>query len=175
MILEPTPIAGAFLVDLERREDERGWFARAFCRNELDLHGVTFDVKQANLARTHRAGVVRGLHYRRPPDAEAKFVHCVRGALFDAIVDARPGSRTYRNVFHTRLDSDNHRALLVPGGVAHGYQALVDGTEMFYLTDQFYVPGVEEGLRFDDPALAIPWPLPPRDVTERDQTWPLLP
>ena len=169
----PTPVEGAFVIELEPRDDERGSFARAFCRRELGEAGIAFEVRQANLARTHRAGTVRGLHYQVDPP-EQKIVRCVAGAVLDAIVDMRPGSPTHRAVFHVELDPAARLSLLVPAGVAHGYQALADGTDFLYLTDQFYEPGLERGVRYSDPAIGVPWPLPPRDVAPRDERWPLL-
>ena len=174
MIFTPISIAGAYLVDLEPRVDARGSFARAFCQREFEAQGITFNVAQCNLARTLQAGVVRGLHYQEPPHDERKLVRCVAGAVYDVLVDMRPASPTYRAVFCTRLDAVNRQALFVPAGVAHGYQALEDNTEFLYMTDAFYVPGVEKGVRYSDPAIAVAWPLPPRDVAERDQQWPLL-
>jgi dTDP-4-dehydrorhamnose 3,5-epimerase len=175
VILTPVPIDGAFVVALEPRIDARGSFARAFCKREFIAAGITFDVVQANLAVTARAGTVRGLHYQQPPAQESKLVRCLRGAVYDVLVDMRPASRSYRAVFSQRLDADNRLALFVPAGVAHGYQALADDTEFMYLTDQYYAPGEERGVRFDDPRAAIAWPLPPRDVAERDRAWPDLP
>lgn len=174
MIFTPTSIAGAFLIDLELREDHRGSFARAFCRREFAQAGIEFGIVQCNLAHTLKAGVVRGLHFQEPPAEERKLVRCVAGAVFDALVDMRSSSPTHRAVFHARLDPARRQALFVPAGVAHGYQALEDGSEVLYMTDQYYAPGVERGVRYSDPRLAIPWPLPARDVAERDQQWPLL-
>lgn len=174
MIFTPTSIAGAFLIDLEPRADERGSFARAFCKREFAAAGIEFDIVQCNLAHTHYAGVVRGLHYQEKPAEEKKLVRCVAGAVFDALVDMRPDSPSYRKTFCTRLDPQSRLALFVPAGVAHGYQALLDHTEFLYMTDQYYAPGVEKGVRFNDPAAAIVWPLPPRDVAARDLNWPLL-
>jgi dTDP-4-dehydrorhamnose 3,5-epimerase len=168
------PIDGAFLIELEPRVDSRGSFARAFCRREFEAAGISFEVVQCNLARTNQAGVVRGLHYQEAPANEQKLVRCTAGAVFDALVDMRVESPTYRATFHTRLDTIERLALFVPAGIAHGYQALEDNTEFLYMTDQFYSPGHEKGVRFSDPSLAIPWPLPARDVTERDHGWPLL-
>lgn len=159
MIFTPTPIAGAFLVELDPRADSRGTFARAFCRREFAAAGIDMEIVQSNLARTTNAGVVRGLHYQRPPGQERKLVRCVAGAMFDALVDMRPESPTCREAWWVRLDTVTRRALFVPGGVAHGYQALADGTEALYMTDQYYMPGLETGVRFDDPALGIPWPM----------------
>ncbi|HEX6707579.1 MAG TPA: dTDP-4-dehydrorhamnose 3,5-epimerase family protein [Albitalea sp.] len=174
MIFTPTTIAGAWLVDLEPREDHRGSFARSFCKREFEAQGIAFDIVQANLARTLHAGVVRGLHYQEHPAEEQKLVRCVAGAVLDALVDMRPASPTYRAVYWVRLDTITRQSLFIPAGVAHGYQALADNTEFLYMTDQFYAPGVEKGVRYSDPALGVPWPLPPRDVAPRDQEWPLL-
>lgn len=169
-----TPIAGAYLVDLEPRADERGSFARAFCKREFSEQGVSFDIVQCNLAQTLRAGVVRGLHFQALPAGEQKLVRCVAGAVFDALVDMRAESPTFRATYSVRLDALDRRALFIPAGVAHGYQALADGTEFLYMTDQFYTPVAEFGVRYSDPTVAFAWPLPPRDVAERDQRWPLL-
>ena len=174
MILTPTPITGAFLVDLEPRVDSRGTFARAFCRKEFATAGIDMEVVQSNLARTSHAGVVRGLHYQRPPGQERKLVRCIAGAMFDALVDMRPESPTFHQAWWIRLDPVARQALFIPHGVAHGYRALEIDTEVLYMTDQYYMPGLEMGVRFDDPTLAIPWPLAARDVTPRDLQWPLL-
>jgi len=174
MIFTPTPIAGAWLVDLEAREDHRGSFARAFCSREFESQGIHFQIVQANLAYTHYAGVVRGLHYQEPPNGDQKLVRCIAGAVFDVIIDMRRTSPTHRAVFSIQLDTERRQALFVPGGVAHGYQSLADATEFLYLTDKFYTPGLELGVRYSDPALGVSWPLPPRNVAERDRNWPLL-
>lgn len=175
MIFTPISIAGAYLVDLEPRVDARGSFARAFCQREFEAQGIVFNIAQCNLARTLQAGVVRGLHYQEHPHEEQKLVRCVAGAVHDVLVDMRPASPTHRAVYCARLDTTNRQALFIPAGVAHGYQALEDHTEFLYMTDAFYVPGVEKGVRYSDPAIAVAWPLPPRDVAERDTQWPLLP
>jgi dTDP-4-dehydrorhamnose 3,5-epimerase len=174
MKFKQTTIAGTYLIELEPRVDSRGSFARVFCKRELAAQGIEFQVAQSNLARTHKGGVIRGLHYQEAPAEEQKLVRCVAGAVFDVLVDMRPGSSTFQSVYHVRLDAVNCSALLIPAGVAHGYQTLADSTDFLYLTDQFYSPGDERGVRYSDPRLAIPWPLPPRDVTERDSNWPLL-
>lgn len=174
MKFQPTPIVGAYVVEVEARVDARGSFARAFCRDEFAAQGLRLDVVQCNLARTTRAGTVRGLHYQPSPHDEQKLVRCVVGAVFDAIVDMRPDSPSFRRVFAVRLEADRQNALFVPAGVAHGYQALVDGCEFLYMTDRAYVAGVERGVRYSDPALGIEWPLAPRDVNPRDEQWPLL-
>jgi dTDP-4-dehydrorhamnose 3,5-epimerase len=174
MIFTDTPIAGAYLIDLEPRADDRGSFARAFCQREFEAKGIRFNIVQCNLARTLHAGVVRGLHFQEAPADEQKLVRCVAGAVFDALVDMRAGSPTYRSIFWVRLDAKERRSLFIPAGVAHGYQALEEGTEFLYMTDQFYAPSVERGVRYSDPMLAIPWPLPARDVAGRDRQWELL-
>lgn len=174
MIFSPTSIFGAFLIDLESREDSRGSFSRAFCLREFANNRIAFPIAQCNLARTIHSGVVRGLHYQEKPIEDQKLVRCIGGAVFDTIVDTRRDSPTYKTVYSVRLDSENRKALFIPGGVAHGYQTLADNTEFMYITDQFYAPGLEKGVRFDDPLLAIPWPLPARDVADRDRQWPLV-
>lgn len=174
MIFKSTTIAGAFVIELEPKEDDRGSFARSFCRREFAAQGIEFSVAQCNLARSFRSGIVRGLHYQEPPAAERKLVRCVAGEVFDVIVDMRPDSSTYRAVFHLLLNPVNRSSLFIPAGVAHGYQVLADNTEFLYMTDEFYSPGHEKGVRYSDPYLSIPWPLPVRQVTDRDQAWPLL-
>ncbi|MFT3781752.1 MAG: dTDP-4-dehydrorhamnose 3,5-epimerase family protein [Nibricoccus sp.] len=171
MIFRPTTIAGAFTVELEPRTDDRGSFARAFCLREFKAAGIEFSVAQCNLARTKHAGTVRGLHYV-PPDKEQKFVRCVAGGVYDVMIDMRPGSPTLHKVFQVELSSANRLALFVPGGVAHGYQTLADETEFLYMTDEFYVPGMEQGVCYNDPALGVQWPLPPANVAPRDTEWP---
>jgi dTDP-4-dehydrorhamnose 3,5-epimerase len=171
---EPTSVAGAWLVKPEPHEDPRGSFARIFCSREFEGAGLQFVVAQSNLARSRHAGQVRGLHYVPSPEVEQKLVRCVAGAVLDVIVDMRRDSPTWLACFSTRLDPVNNHALFIPSGVAHGYQVLEDDTDFMYLTDGFYRAGLEKGVRYDDPRLAIPWPLPPRGVTERDATWPLI-
>lgn len=173
MIFRPTPISGAFVVELDPRMDDRGSFARAFCLREFQAAGIEFSVAQCNLAQTKHAGTVRGLHFV-PPNKEQKLVRCISGAVLDVIIDVRPGSPTLHRVFQVELNPQNRLALFVPGGVAHGYQALISQTEFLYMTDEFYVPGSERGVRYDDPALGIDWPLPPAHVAPRDKEWPLL-
>jgi dTDP-4-dehydrorhamnose 3,5-epimerase len=173
MRFTPTSIEGAYLVELEPHVDERGSFARAFCDREFAEAGIEFMVVQANLARTNRRGTVRGLHFQIEP-REQKLVRCLRGSVFDVIVDMRPTSTSRHRVFHTILDDDDRRALFIPAGVAHGYQTMADDTEFMYLTDQHFVPGLEHGVRYSDPKLAIPWPVEPLGVTDRDASWPLV-
>ncbi len=174
MVFRETALPGVFIVDLERREDSRGFFARAFCAREFERHGVEARVAQANISFSRHKGTVRGLHYQVPPAAETKLVRCVRGAIWDVVVDLRPDSETYLQHLGVELSADNRRALIVPGLVAHGTQTLTDDAEMLYLVSEFYTPGCERGLRHDDPVLGIRWPLPVTVISDKDAAWPLL-
>lgn len=174
MIFTETALRGAFIIDLELREDERGGFARTFCMNEFEAHGLKPEVAQCNLSFNHRAGTLRGMHYQLSPAAETKLVRCTRGAILDVIVDLRPGSDTYLQHVAVELSEGNRRALYVPELFAHGYQALTDGAEVSYQVGEFYTPGYERGLRHDDPRLGIAWPLPVSVISEKDAAWPLL-
>jgi dTDP-4-dehydrorhamnose 3,5-epimerase len=167
-----TPLKGAFVVELEERRDERGLFARSFCAREFAEHGLKPAVAQCNLSYNHKAGTMRGMHYQTPPAAEAKLVRCTRGRIYDAIIDLRPDSETYLQHFGIELSEDNRTALYVPELFAHGYQALTDGAEVFYQVSEFYTPGQERGLRYDDPAFGIRWPMPVTVISEKDRSWP---
>lgn len=171
MIFTETALAGAFIIDIERREDERGYFARAFCRDEFAQHGLEPVIVQANVAFNHARGTLRGMHFQFPPKAETKHVRCTRGAILDIIVDLRPESPTYLQHVAVELNEDNGRALYVPRRFAHGYQCLADGTETSYQVGEFYAPGLEGGLRFDDPALGLSWPLPVGVMSPKDREW----
>ena len=179
MIFTPVPVAGAFLVDLEPRTDPRGSFARAFCRSEFADAGISMEIRQCNLATTVNAGVVRGLHYQAAPYGEAKLMRCIRGAIYDVILDLRLESPTYKHWFGVELTADNRKALYVPEGFAHGYLTLVDDSEVFYPVSQFYTPGAERGVRWDDPAFAINWPTERilsaggnLVLSDKDKNWP---
>lgn len=174
MIFTETKLKGAYIIGLEMREDERGGFARTFCMNEFEAHGLKPQVAQCNLSFNHRAGTLRGMHYQLAPAAEIKLVRCTRGAIVDVIVDLRPDSDTYLEHVSVDLNADNRRALYVPELFAHGYQALTDGAEVSYQVGEFYTPGFERGLRYDDPWLGITWPLPISVISEKDAAWPLL-
>ncbi|MFP5309997.1 MAG: dTDP-4-dehydrorhamnose 3,5-epimerase [Actinomycetes bacterium] len=167
-------VAGALLLDLEPFVDERGSFARAFCARELADAGAPFEVAQANLSENPRAGTLRGVHLQRAPHEEAKLVRCVRGALFDVVVDLRPDSPTFGRWAGEELSADNGRALLVPEGCGHAFLTLADDTLAFYLVSEPYTPGAELGLRFDDPALGIDWPRDVAVISEKDASWPLV-
>jgi dTDP-4-dehydrorhamnose 3,5-epimerase len=174
VIFTETELRGAFIIDLERREDDRGFFARAFCQNEFSDHGLKPLIAQANIAFNKRKGTLRGMHFQFPPAAETKVVRCTRGAIVDIIVDLRPESPTYLQHVAVELSADNHRALYVPERFAHGYQVLEDITETSYQVGEFYTPEAEGGLRHDDPRLGLSWPLEVTEITEKDRSFPLL-
>jgi len=171
MIFTETKLKGAFVIDLERREDSRGVFARAFCQNEFNAHGLKPIIAQANLAFNIKKGTVRGMHFQYPPAAETKLVRCTRGGILDIIVDLRPESPTYLEHIAVELGEDDHRALYVPERFAHGYQALHDKTETSYQVGEFYTPSAEGGLRYDDPKLGLSWPLPVSVISDKDQVF----
>jgi dTDP-4-dehydrorhamnose 3,5-epimerase len=169
-----TPLAGAFIIDLERREDPRGYFARTFCQHEFADHGLKTSIAQANVAFNREKGTLRGMHFQFPPKAETKLVRATRGAVVDIIVDLRPESPTFLDHVSVELSDDNARALYVPERFAHGYQTLVEDTETSYLVGEFYAPETEGGLRYDDPRLGLSWPLPATTLSDKDQGWTLL-
>jgi dTDP-4-dehydrorhamnose 3,5-epimerase len=171
MIFTETKLAGAFTLDLERREDDRGYFARAFCQHEFTEHGLKPVIAQANVAFNRVAGTLRGMHFQFPPAAETKLVRCIRGAILDIIVDLRPESPTYLEHVAVRLDEENGRSLYVPERFAHGYQTLVDETETSYFVGEYYTPDAEGGLAPDDPRLGLTWPLPVTTISEKDAAW----
>lgn len=174
MRFTPTPLAGAYLVHLEPHVDERGLFARAFCAAEFAAQGLETSFVQANISTNKQAGTVRGLHFQHAPHAEVKLVRCVKGALFDVVVDMREGSPTYLRWFGAELSDENGLMMYVPRGFAHGYQSLSDEAAAFYMVSAAYAPEAEGGLRFDDPKLAIDWPRPAAAVSGKDAQWPLL-
>lgn len=169
-----TELEGAFVIDLARQEDERGFFARSFCAKELEAHRLSLNVVQSNVAFSSQKGTLRGLHYQIPPSAEVKLMRCTQGSVYDVIVDLRVDSPTYLRHIAVELSAENRRALYVPCFFAHGYQTLSDDAEVNYLVSEFYNPACERGLRYDDPALGIPWPLPVSSISEKDGSWPLL-
>jgi dTDP-4-dehydrorhamnose 3,5-epimerase len=171
MIFTETNLKGAFIIDIERRTDERGFFARAFCQNEFRNHGLKPVIAQANIASNLRKGTLRGMHFQYPPAAESKLVRCTRGAILDIIVDLRPESRTYLEHIAVELNEDNMTALFVPERFAHGYQALRDKTDTSYQVGEFYAPDAEGGLRYDDPRLELEWPLPVSVISPKDQAF----
>ncbi|MGH8915959.1 MAG: dTDP-4-dehydrorhamnose 3,5-epimerase [Acidimicrobiia bacterium] len=173
MIFTETPLPGAFVIDLEMRQDERGFFARAWGEDEFREHGLETRVAQCNMSYNYEAGTLRGLHYQLPPHCEVKLVRCTRGAIWDVIVDLREGSPTYKAWFGLELTADNRRMLYVPEQFAHGYLTLTPGTEIFYQVSEFYSPGHEAGIRWDDPAIRITWPeMEVRVISDKDASHP---
>ncbi len=175
MILSPTPLAGAFVVDLKRVEDERGFFARSFCQQELAAHGLNPRVAQCNVSFNRARATLRGMHYQAAPHEEAKLVRCTQGAIWDVIVDIRPDSSTLHRWFGVELSAESRRSLYVPEGFAHGFQTLTDDAEVLYLMSEFYHAEFAAGLRWNDPRLAISWPLPDPILSARDGAYALLP
>jgi dTDP-4-dehydrorhamnose 3,5-epimerase len=171
MIFTETKLKGAYIIDIERKEDSRGFFARAFCQNEFKAHGLKPIIAQANIAFNERKGTLRGMHFQYPPAAETKLVRCTRGAILDIIVDLRPESSTYLHHIAVELTEDNYRSFYVPERFAHGYQALRDKTETSYQVGEFYTPGTEGGLVYNDPRLGLNWPLPVSVISEKDRSW----
>lgn len=172
MIFTETELKGAYIIDLERREDDRGFFARTWCQQEFEAHGLVARIVQANMSYNKLKGTLRGMHYQRAPYAETKLVRAVRGAILDVIVDLRPDSPTYRRWIGVELTADNRRALFVPEGFAHGFQTLEDDTDVSYQVSAFYTPGAEGGARYNDPAFDIQWPLPVSVISDKDAAWP---
>lgn len=175
MIFKSTPLAGAFVIEPERRGDERGHFVRTFCDQEFSAHGLETHFVQANAAWNTEKGIVRGMHRQLSPHEEVKVVRCTQGAVFDAIVDCREDSPTLHQWFGLTLSAENGIQLYVPRGFAHGYQVLEDRSELVYLVSAHYAPEAESGLRWNDPTVGIEWPIPtPTDISDKDANWPLL-
>lgn len=172
MIFTPAKIAGAWLIDLDCKSDDRGFFARAWCEREFAEHGLIKPFVQTNLSHNHRAGTLRGMHFQSEPYPEAKLMRCIAGSIYDAIVDLRPDSPTYLQWTGVELSASNRRMFYVPDGCAHGYQALTDGAEVIYQVTACYTPGFEGGIRWNDPAFAIDWPVREPIVSAKDSSWP---
>jgi dTDP-4-dehydrorhamnose 3,5-epimerase len=171
VIFTETKLRGAFVIELERRDDERGFFARSFCRQEFQQHGMNPFIAQSSIAKNRRMGTIRGMHFQFPPVAETKIVRCIRGALLDIIVDLRPESETYLQHEAVELEPESMRALYVPERFAHGYQTLRDDTVASYDLGEVYAPSAESGLPHDDPRLGITWPLPVTAISARDRSF----
>ena len=172
MRFSETKIPGAFVISLEPIRDERGFFARSWCQKELEAHGLCTSVVQCNVGHSKRKGTLRGIHFQRAPHEEVKVVRCTRGGAFDVMVDLRQESPTYGEHYSIELLAKDYLLLYIPAGVAHGYQTLVDDTEMFYQTSDFYHAEYADGLRYNDPELKIRWPMEVSCITHRDLTWP---
>jgi dTDP-4-dehydrorhamnose 3,5-epimerase len=172
MIFTPTELEGAYVIELSRLEDERGFFARAFCSGEFAVHGLNPAVAQCNVAFNRQKGILRGMHFQHEPHAEVKLVRCTRGAVFDVIIDLRPQSAGYTRWIGVELTEDNQRMLYIPEGFAHGYQTLTDTAEIFYQVSKPYAPKHEAGVRWNDPVFDIRWPeTPNRIISVKDQGW----
>jgi dTDP-4-dehydrorhamnose 3,5-epimerase len=167
-----TIVRGAYLVDIERREDDRGYFARAFCQREFEALGLSTRIAQVNWSMNVKKGTLRGMHLQAAPHREAKVVCCTRGALYDVVLDLRPDSPSYLRWASAELTPENHGMLYIPGGCGHGFQTLSDETEILYLMSEFYSPAHARGYRFDDPAFRIDWPLEVTSISPADLAWP---
>ena len=174
MKFQETSLKGAFVIDLDRLEDDRGFFARSFCEREFSAQGFASRFVQCNVSFNRKAGTLRGMHFQASPDEEDKLVRCTMGTIHDVIVDIRPGSPTYMKNFSIELSAANRTALFVPRGFAHGFQTLQDDSEVFYQMSEFFHPGSARGLRWDDPALALNWPVANPILSDKDRSYPLL-
>jgi dTDP-4-dehydrorhamnose 3,5-epimerase len=174
MIFTAAPLAGAFVIDLQPFSDERGWFARSYCKNEFGQIGHTAEWVQLNHSVSYEKGTLRGMHFQHPPFTEIKMVRCIAGAVYDVIVDLRKGSPTFLQWFGVELSEANKRMLYIPAGFAHGFQTLAGNTGLFYHHSNYYTPGSEGGLRYDDPSVGIRWPVPVSVLSERDKAHPLV-
>ena len=173
MIFRETKFDGAFIIEPEKHADERGFFARAFCQKELNSLGLNSIFVQANIGFSSIKGTLRGIHYQTKPYQEAKLIRCTNGILFDVIVDLRKDSRTYCQWLGIELNAENHTAIYMPEGFAHGYLTLKNDTEIFYMVSQFYEPNFERGIRWDDPTFNIDWPdIPDMVISDKDKCWP---
>jgi dTDP-4-dehydrorhamnose 3,5-epimerase len=171
VIFAETTLKGSWIIELQQFSDERGFFARSFCQNEFASYGLKTDVAQCNVSFNLKKGTLRGMHFQLPPKAEAKLVRCTRGAIYDVIIDLRPESDTYCNWTAAELTESNHRALYIPEGFAHGFQTLEDNCEVFYQMYEFFAPECSAGVRWDDPAFSIEWPLATPVISAKDLTY----
>jgi dTDP-4-dehydrorhamnose 3,5-epimerase len=174
MIFREAPLPGAWVLEPERVADERGFFARTWCRRDFEARGLDPEIAQCSVSFNHRRGTLRGLHFQAEPHGEVKLVRVTRGAVWDVIVDLRPDLPTFRRHFAVVLSAEAGNQLYIPKGMAHGFQTLEDGTEVFYQISAFYAPAAARGYRWDDPAFAIPWPEPVTVISEKDRNLPLF-
>jgi dTDP-4-dehydrorhamnose 3,5-epimerase len=172
MRFQPTRLAGTYVVELEPKADERGFFARSWCQREAAAHGIAVEFVQSNLSHNPKKGTLRGMHYQHPPHQEDKLVRCITGAIFDAVIDLRPASPTRGNWFGLELSADNRRALFIPAGLAHGFVTLADNSDVLYQVSAFYNGDSADGVRWDDPAFGIAWPILPGTMSRRDAEYP---
>jgi len=174
MKFSETPLKGAFIVDLEKREDDRGYFSRTWCRNEFEPHGIYRLPVQSNMSYNIKAGTMRGMHYQAPPFQESKLIRCIRGSVYDVIIDLRKDSATFMQWFGIELNEENETALFVPEDFAHGFITLKDNSSVMYQVSAFYTPGSERIIRFDDPSFNIQWPLQAAIISDKDKNAPLI-
>lgn len=172
MIFRETALRGAFTIDLDRVEDERGFFARSWCVKEFESNGLDARLVQCNISYNKLRGTLRGMHYQIAPAAEVKVVRCTSGAIYDVIIDLRPEAPTYKEHFSVILSSENHRMLYIPEQFAHGFLTLADDTEVMYQMSEFYIPDCARGLRWDDPSFGIVWPEEVRVISGKDRAYP---
>jgi dTDP-4-dehydrorhamnose 3,5-epimerase len=171
MLFSQVKLKGAYIIKPEKRSDDRGFFARSWCQREFEEYGLNPRVAQSNIGFSKKKGTLRGLHYQIAPHEEVKLVRCTRGAIYDVIIDLRPESMTYKQWVGVELTGENHNLLYVPEGFAHGYQTLTDDTEIYYQTSQFYAPEFARGIRYDDPAFGIEWPMTIESISDADRSW----
>jgi dTDP-4-dehydrorhamnose 3,5-epimerase len=169
-----TPLKGAYIIDIDPINDERGFFARSWCKKEFESFGLNSNLVQCNISFNLKKGTLRGMHYQAPPHEEAKLVRCTMGSIHDVTIDLRPNSSTFKKWIAVELTADNHKILYIPEGFAHGFQTLKDNTEVFYQMSEFYYPDFSKGFRWDDPSFEIQWPLPNPIISERDFSYPLF-
>jgi dTDP-4-dehydrorhamnose 3,5-epimerase len=169
-----TPLESVYVIELDRLQDERGFFARTCCQREFQSHHIRFNIVQSSISHSINKGIIRGLHFQISPCAEAKVVSCIRGSLFDVVVDLRKDSKSFKRSFSVELNESNRRQIYIPEGCAHGFQVLSDSTDVLYFMSAFFSPDHARGIRFDDPELSIPWPLEERKVSKRDAELPMM-
>jgi dTDP-4-dehydrorhamnose 3,5-epimerase len=167
-----TSLKGAYVIEINKLEDERGFFGRSWCANEMKAHGLKTNIAQANTSFSKKKGTLRGMHYQNDPYQETKLIRCTRGAIFDVIIDLRPESPTYKKWYGVQLTQDNYKMLYVPEDFAHGFITLTDDSEVTYLVTQFYTPGAEAGIRWDDAQFDIKWPVSPTVISDKDRNHP---
>jgi dTDP-4-dehydrorhamnose 3,5-epimerase len=171
VLFKATKLKGAFIIEPERLEDERGFFARTWCKREFEKQGLNANLVQCNTSFNRKKGTLRGMHYQAAPHAEAKLVKCARGSIYDVIIDLRPHSDTYKEWFAAELTGDNHKMLYIPEHFAHGFLTLEDNTEVFYQMSEFYYPECAKGVRWSDPAFSIPWPMDILVISDKDRRY----
>lgn len=174
MIFIETRLKGAYIIELEKVEDERGFFARSWCQKEFETHGLNPNLVQCNISYNKIKGTLRGMHYQVAPYKEAKLVRCTRGAIYDVIIDLRPNSKTFKQWIAEELNAKSHEMLYIPEGFAHGFQTLEDDTEVFYQMSEFYYQEYARGVRWNDPAFSIGWPIKPSIINQKDRFYDLF-